>query len=220
MSIEKLLFVVDVIWGESELGVGLFPKFSEEKSEATLDIAEPAPGLDGCPGCPLCCCGWCWCCICGRCCCLLISSSIKVATFGTGTGGGGEVGIPNGFFDPVCCATRGFIGPGELIFSGADAGQGGTDTLFTGFCGKGDCGCCCCIRCGSENGESALGCWLGLNELAGLNGCCCSEAWPKTGNGLVPWLVGEGPNGEGFFGGGPKRISSSSTSIRNTVMFI
>ena len=177
---------------------------SSAKSEATLDIAEPALALDGCPGCPFCCCGCCCSCICRSCCCLLIASSIRVRTFGTG--GGGEVGIPNGFFDPVCCATRGLMGSGELVFSGADAGRGGTGILFIAFCGKGGgCDCCCCNCCGSENGELALGCWLGLNELARLNCICCcgSGVWPNTGNGLVPWLVGEGPNGEEFVGGGP-----------------
>lgn len=42
---------MDVICGESEPVAGfLFPKFSEAKSEATFDIAEPALGSDGCPG--------------------------------------------------------------------------------------------------------------------------------------------------------------------------
>ena len=42
---------MDVICGESEPIAGfLFPKFSEAKSEATFDIAEPALGSDGCPG--------------------------------------------------------------------------------------------------------------------------------------------------------------------------
>ena len=54
---------------------------------------------------------------------MIISSSIKVATFGTG--GGGEVGVPNGFFDPVCCATRGFVGPGKLVVSGRTWGKEG-----------------------------------------------------------------------------------------------
>ena len=97
------------------------------------------------------------------------------------------------------------MGSGELVFSGADAGRGGTGILLTEFWGKGGgCDCCCCNCCGRENGEFAFGCWVGLNELAGLNCtcCCCSGVWPKTGNGLVPWLAGEGPNGEGFVGGG------------------
>ena len=66
---------------------------------------------------------------------------------------------------------------GVLVFSGADAGPGGTGILFAGFCGKGGgCGRCCCICYGSENGEFVFGCWLGLNGLVGLNGicCCCS----------------------------------------------
>ena len=53
-----------------------------------------------------------------------------------------------------CCATRDFVGSGELVFSGADAGRGGICTLFTGFCGRGGgWDCCCCICCGSEKGE-------------------------------------------------------------------
>jgi len=69
VSVEKLLFVVDVIWGESVFAAGLlFPKFSAVKSEAMLDIVDPAPGLDVgedvCPDCPFCCC----CCICRSCC--------------------------------------------------------------------------------------------------------------------------------------------------------
>jgi hypothetical protein len=151
----------------------LFPKFRAAKSEAMLDIVEPALGLDvaedSCPGCPFCCC---CCCICCSSCCLFIASSIRVGTFGTG--GGGEVGIPNGFFDPVCCATRGLMGSGELVLSGADAGRGGTDILFAGFCSwGGGCDCCCCICWGSVNGEFMFGCWLVLNGLAGLNGVCC-----------------------------------------------
>ena len=50
---------------------------------------------------------------------------------------GAEVGIPNRFIDPVCCATRGLIDSGEPVFSGANAGRGGTGKLFTGFCGEG-----------------------------------------------------------------------------------
>ena len=142
VSAEKLLFVVDVIWGDRVFVAGLlFLKLGAAKSEATLDIVKPALGLDVfediCPGCPFCCC----CCICLSSCCLFIASSIRVGTFGTG--GGGEVGIPNGFFDPVCCATRGLMDSGELVLSGAEAGRGGTDMLFTRFCGWGG-GCDCC----------------------------------------------------------------------------
>lgn len=174
VSVEKLLFVVDVIWGERVFALGLFPKPSVAKSEATLDIVEPALGLDVgediCPGCPFCCC-CCCCCICRSSCCLFIASSIRVGTFGTG--GGGEVGIPNGFFDPVCCATRGLIGSGESVFIGTDAGRGGIN-MFTGFCSwGGGCDCCCCICCGNVNGEFMFDCWLVLNGLAGLNGVCC-----------------------------------------------
>ena len=169
MSVEKLLFVVDVIWGERLLAPGLFPKFIVAKSDAILDIVEPGPGLeivgDVCPGCPFCCCR----CISCSSCCLFIASSIRVGIFGTG--GGGEVGIPNGFFDPVCCATRGFMGSGELVFSGADAGRGGMDALVAVLCGcSGGCDCCCCSCWGSVNGEF---CWLPLNGLAGLNCICC-----------------------------------------------
>ena len=157
VSAEKLLFVVDVIWGESEFAAGLFPMFSVAKSEATLDIVEPEVGLDMaegvCPGCPFCCC----CCIRCSSCCLFIASSIRVGIFGTG--GGGEVGIPNGFFDPVCCATRGLIGSGELVFNGADAGRGGIVILFTGLCCcGGGCDCCCCICWGDVNGKFIFGC--------------------------------------------------------------
>ena len=61
VSVEKLLFVVDVIWGDRVFVAGLlFLKLSAAKSEAMFDIADPAPGLDGfggvCPGCPFCCC--------------------------------------------------------------------------------------------------------------------------------------------------------------------
>lgn len=207
VSVEKLLLVVDVIWGDSELVAGLlFPKFRDAKSEATLDIAEPELGInvgeDACPSCPFCCC--CCCCIRFSSCCLFNASSIRVGTFGTG--GGGEVGIPNGFFDPVCCATRGLIGSGELVFSGADAGRGGMGMLYTGLCGwGGGCDCCCCSCCGSVNGEFTFGCWLMLNGLVEFSGACCGcpGVWPKTGKGLVPWVVGEGPNGEGVDGEGP-----------------
>ena len=79
-----------VCWVETEEN-----RASVEKPlpEATLDIAGPEFGLNGCPGCPFCCCGCCCCCccICRSCCCLLIASSIRVGIFGTG--GGGEVRI-------------------------------------------------------------------------------------------------------------------------------
>lgn len=116
---------MDVIWGDNKFVAGLlFPMFNVVKSDAILDIVEPALGLEVingvCSGCPFCCC-----CICCSSCCLFIASSIKVGTFGTG--GGGEVGIPNGFFEPVCCTARGLMGSGELVFRGADAGRGGID---------------------------------------------------------------------------------------------
>ena len=54
---EKLLFVVDVIWGDSVFVAGLlFPKFNVVNSEAMFDMVEPALGLDMvgdiCSGCP------------------------------------------------------------------------------------------------------------------------------------------------------------------------
>lgn len=46
VSVEKLLFVADVIWGDSVFAAGLlFLKLSAAKSEATVDIVEPALGL-------------------------------------------------------------------------------------------------------------------------------------------------------------------------------
>jgi len=66
------------------------------------------------------------------------------------------------------------MGSGELVLSGAEAGRGGTGMLFIGFCGwGGGCDWCCCICCGSINGEPTFGCWLVPNGPAMSNGICC-----------------------------------------------